>query len=424
MMHRMKMPLYVELGSLNWLWQQPDVFSDCIPGNAFNPTVGNSMFSLGFSLIQPKGREQYRKAYRYSAEIFRSYGSRVLCYELFNEAKYEERSPAMDQRFLAHLKDKFRTLEKVNHAWGSRYTSWEEILRNWSQGREIEKRFFIEGITTDFVKVLRDDIRKISPESGVTVQLHGNDDLRTLWHGFNFRRLAGVLDWINSGTGNSAYEHPIGKGEEEDILGNVNLPEPIRTSILSAKLCLAAAEGKPIVNNEVYVGRSYDTLLNTIWTEVIRGRNSSHIFAFNKRINFRMSMQEDADRYPYNLLNPDPFQPEGLRAMSDAAKEIDFLSPLILPRKKPHSREDCRAALLRDGARRGKMAVSAQADLHRRDGVGIHPSGLDANFEEDLREQLGRYKVLIAEGVSCVLPETEAISGAFCPKRWNPDRRT
>ena len=88
----------------------------------------------------------------------------------------------------------------------------------------------------------------------MTVQLHGNDDLRTLWHGFNFRRLAGVLDWINSGTGNSAYEHPIGKGEEEDILGNVNLPEPIRTSILSAKLCLAAAEGKPIVNNEVYVG--------------------------------------------------------------------------------------------------------------------------------------------------------------------------
>ena len=413
MMHRMKMPLYVELGSLNWLWQQPDVFSDCIPGNAFNPTVGNSMFSLGFSLIQPKGREQYRKAYRYSAEIFRSYGSRVLCYELFNEAKYEERSPAMDQRFLAHLKDKFRTLEKVNHAWGSRYTSWEEILRNWSQGREIEKRFFIEGITTDFVKVLRDDIRKISPESGVTVQLHGNDDLRTLWHGFNFRRLAGVLDWINSGTGNSAYEHPIGKGEEEDILGNVNLPEPIRTSILSAKLCLAAAEGKPIVNNEVYVGRSYDTLLNTIWTEVIRGRNSSHIFAFNKRINFRMSMQEDADRYPYNLLNRIHFKPEGLRAMSDAAKEIDFLSPLILPRK---NRTPAKIAVLHSYATvraGGKWQFRHKQIYTAAMGLEFTHLGWMPIFEEDLREQLGRYKVLIAEGVSCVLPETEAILERF-----------
>lgn len=52
----------------------------------------------------------------------------VIAFDLANEVQFEDYSPLMQQYFRDYLKKKYGSIEKLNSAWGEKYSTFEDIL--------------------------------------------------------------------------------------------------------------------------------------------------------------------------------------------------------------------------------------------------------------------------------------------------------
>lgn len=408
-----RMPLYLEATHsgafrLQQYRNDPEIIS-LIGPDAVALWRNGSVFGMHYSVVTRSGRDIYLKCWKYHADENREFGGKAFAYELFNEPKYSDDSPYFNQAFGEYLKKKFGTVEAMNQALVTDYRDFTSAGNQPSPrlpALQVERRKFMQSAISSLLREGRAVIRTTDPEALTTVQLHSEYSLFGNWHGFDFYELHQNIDMVNAGT-NGFCLYDVGTSAPPPQ-AFVDAQDVNALHIFNSRLCMAVADGKPIVDQEMYAGPNYQTLYGRIWTDVTRGANVVFPFSFNGST----GTKTDAKKASYNLLNGFAFAPEDLRAVPDARDAIASVADLILPRK---NREKAETALI---ASTPTMRWNYATDNDTQTVVrGAFSSGaltyshyaFDAIFEEQFKERLSRYKAVIADGVKVIYPESNAL---------------
>ncbi len=407
-------PVYIDYHNLAYLFRNPEWFSEFFADGAaaFNPDAGNSAFTLGFSLACPSGREAYLKTWKHAAEeVYRS-GVNGAYFEFFNEPKYFEYTPNSRKNFALWLEKRYGTVAEMNRVWRTRYPSFAEPAAAFTpnganpRGLKIDWTKFSCDAVQELLREGRETVRSVDPSIKTGVQRLGGGSIRSLWDNFNFYDNTTLLDLVLTGTGGSAYINAEAK--EPGAPFGVNDNTMLHDDLINPQLCLALAAGKPVINNETYIGRSYDSLHGTLWSEMIRGRNVVYLFWWRKW-DPKYTQEEDARRASYHLLNRKTFDPSGWKAITDFRKELETAGEFFLPRVRRAKSET--AVLFSWPSRRMESARNTEKTVD--DGYGTAALGLtfahypyDAIYEEQLAERAKNYRAIIVNGVHSVAPES------------------
>lgn len=407
------MPLYLEATHAQGFRLQkhrnePEIIS-LIGADAVAHWTNGSLFFLHYSVVTRSGRDIYLKCWKYHADENREFGGKAFAYELFNEPKYDDNSPFFKQAFSEYLKKKFGTVETMNRALLTDYrdfTSAGNQSAPFPPALQVERRKFMQSAISSLLREGRALIRTTDPEARTTVQLHSEYSLFSNWHGFDFYELHQNTDMVNAGT-NGFCLYDVGVSDRPPR-SFVDAQDVNALHIFNSRLCLAVADGKPIVDQEMYAGPDYQSLYTRIWTDVTRGANVVFPFSFTGST----GTKADAKKAMYQLLNGFAFAPEDLRAVPDARDAIAGVADFILPRK---NREKAAVALVASTpTMRWNYATNNDMQTPVR---GAFSSGalayghyaFDAIFEEQFKERLGRYRAVVADGVKVIYPASNAL---------------
>lgn len=424
LIHNLDMPIYMDACAyyyIHCLFGQRDKATAFLRDKkAFvDPREWRDFYLLYLSLVTREGRETYFKLWRYAAEEMKANGERTLCYELFNEPKYTDYSPPAREAFQNWLATRYSDIAKLNQCWHTNYQNFADVADFSSEkecaGLAVDWNKFSESLVVDICREGRAEIRKIDPDAHVAVQQNGGDWLLTTKVNFNYYDISQQMDVINTGTGGSEFTTDEGKAEETPLLDNTNLPYRFRSSIFTARLSKALADGKPIINNEAYPGKTYQSMFGTIWTEMIRGRNASyfHGWQYNNK-----GSKEDAEKFPFFLLNLYAFAPKDFQAIKDAQDEIKTVGDFFLPRA---NRAKSEAAILFSFPTERYEVAGAAKPVSRE----IYTSSMalefsyyayDAIYEEQLAAKAADYKIIFANGIRNTYPATLGLLSSFVQK--------
>ncbi len=129
----------------------------------------------------PVMRELTRKMDEALAEHYKEHPG-IVMWHLSNEYNGECFCDHCKAAFRTYLKEKYHTLDALNHAWwggfwSHTYTMWEQIMPP-MQGEEVgthglnlDWKRFVTRQTVDFVKLERDAVKKYTPELPVTINM-------------------------------------------------------------------------------------------------------------------------------------------------------------------------------------------------------------------------------------------------------------
>ena len=93
-------------------------------GRAFVDDEARASHFITYSLVTEEGRDVWRTFWRTGAEELRDHGARPYAYELFNEPRYDDRSPGGREAFAAFLSERFGgDPAAMDAAWGSSFGS-------------------------------------------------------------------------------------------------------------------------------------------------------------------------------------------------------------------------------------------------------------------------------------------------------------
>ena len=129
------LPVYIDITCFEWMrgclaygWmgcKQSD-----IPEEARNTRYRTAFNRWApYSFMHPAGREIYRKMWTETARFAKKHGTKILAYELFNEAGYNDPSDYNRKLFVGYLKKKYKNPEEMNRLWKSSYASFEAASR-------------------------------------------------------------------------------------------------------------------------------------------------------------------------------------------------------------------------------------------------------------------------------------------------------
>lgn len=372
-----------------------------------------SLFSMYYSIVTRTGRDIYLKCWKYHADENKYEGGKAFVYELFNEPKHDDHSPFFKKAFGEYLQKRFGTVKAMNQALMTGYRDFASAGNETEPlppALQVERRKFMQSAISSLLREGRDLIRTTDPNALTTVQLHSEYSLFSNWHGFDFYELHRNIDMVNAGTnGFCLYDTGV---SVRNTLPFVDAQDVNALHIFNSRLCMAVADGKPIVDQEMYAGKNYETLYARIWTDVIRGANVVFPFSFSGST----GTEADAKKAMYQLLNGFAFAPEDLRAVPDARNAISGVADFILPRRN-RDRADI-ALLASTPTMRWNFATNNDIQTAVR---GAFSSGalayshyaFDAIFEEQFKERLSRYKAVFADGVKVIYPESNELLKRF-----------
>ncbi len=417
------LPVYIDITCFEWMrgclaygWmgcKQSD-----IPEEARNTRYRTAFNRWApYSFMHPAGREIYRKMWTETARFAKKHGTKILAYELFNEAGYNDPSDYNRKLFAGYLKKKYKNPEEMNRLWKSSYASFEAASRFKDQkenlGLFVEWGKFMEECAVDLCTFGQAEIRKIDPGAYVTNQINGGAMYRTISvNNFNMYQMSKVLNAVAYPTG-GANTQPAGLRREP--VRTLDAPDFVgQESLAIYAYYKVLAEGKPLFNDENYgTGRS---LFNAVWQDAIHHSSATNFWAWASGIgrlrpherNIK-GMQDSAKKFSWELLNPFAFSTERLTEFAPAKKEIAKFGEFFLPRDRGIKTET--AVLLSYPTSR---RIGFRSDLPDAHLMPFYNSALvlshyptDVIAEEHLAEgRADRYKVIVAAGVSNTMPGT------------------
>ncbi len=403
-----RLPLYVETHRLSEWARKPELTRKFVGDSALGDFKNSSAFALPFALGTPEGRGLVLNMWRHAALSMKYENAEVYAYELFNEPKYADGSPANRSRFIDSLKQKYGSLGRVNAAWNTNYSSWEAIavLPETPEHAAFRVAFdkFQEDQVTRVCAEGKKIIQEISPRSATAVQLMGHDTYRRSWHHFNLHAINRETGVVNAGTGNHQFNFFARQGRT--ILPFAEMPDVaanIRDNLTRMKVMRAIADGKPLVNGECYTTGSPEKLHAILWNEVMRGQNAIYLFEWGGY----GGDAKTAMTYPFQLLNQNFFPSSGFRVIGEAKAEIDSLADFILPRRH-RVPADCAVLFSYPTIRYDRAVNSDFADGLTNAVMALQFSHYpnEVIFEEQLPEKLKKYRALLAFGARNSYPET------------------
>ena len=346
-----------------------------------------------YSLITPEGRDLWRDMWRSGAEELKANGAKPYVYELFNEPRYDDKSPAARGAFAAFLSEMWKgDAAAMDKAWESSYGSFEAASAfkssNECAGLGVAWAKFCERVFESGVRLGIETIREVDPSAKFCIQ-----PLSHLW---NFDSVMGAYELCEIAM------TPTGGG-----------------SLFEDILMIALADGKPIIDGEAYLGRTRTSHRARILAQWARGFNASYYFKWERRLNeIDManpieSMRRQGERYPWLGLNPVFLPPAELVGIMNAKRDIFAMQDLFAPRARGISAAERAAILYSLPTRRLGVAAAHKSSAHVETSalalfVDAHVP-LDAVLEEQLKSgRLDRYSFLVASGVDAVYDETPA----------------
>ena len=245
-------------------------------------------------------------------------------------------------------------LAELNATWGTEFQSWPSAAEPPSGGRRdpvAGRHFdFDEYHAERFTELIAEGARlvtRIQPNALVGVQPGGGFALfprDAVWK----HRLCPQETIVLAPTGGGRWTGGHGATKPAATV----LASPLAPAPLEDDLLLALADGKMLFDNETYLrGQTAVEVRNRLWEQVFAGLDGLSVFSWSKRgwawFQDRATVQTEADKYPYSVLNPLARRTAALRGILDFALEVQPLADRILA--KPWGPE-ARIGLLYDWA--------------------------------------------------------------------------
>ena len=363
------------------------------PARAFVDDPHGPCHFISYSLVTDEGRDVWRTFWRTGAEELKAHGARPFAYELFNEPRYDDRSPGAREAFAMFLSDKFGgDPAAMDAAWGSSFGSFEAAAAfektGVSVGLGVEWLKFREAAFEGGVKLGIETIREVDPDAR-----------------FCFQPLARSADLDRVLGAEKHCQVVMTQTGGDDLWENQRL--------------LALADGKPLVDGETYFRNSRASHRGKLVRHFAMGLDATYYFKWERRLSEVSPRNEEGlarlfERYPWLGLNPVGTPPGALAGLMDGKRDIAAVQDLFGPRDRgipPAERVAVLSSLptarLAEAAGLRCHALEREAALAL--AVGAHVP-VDAIFEEQLPEgRLDRYKVLVAAGVAATYPATRGI---------------
>lgn len=344
---------------------------------------------MPYSLVTQEGRALYAKMWRSGAQELKAHGAAPYAYELFNEPRYEDFSPAARAAFARELAILFRgNPTAMDAAWGTKYGSFAAAA-NFRHpyecaGLGVEWLKFCERVFKSGILLGAKTIREIVPDAHVCFQPGGNSF--TLINIYESNTPCEVV--MSQTGGGGAYE---------------------------ALLLRAIADGKPIIDGETYLGHTRASHRAKILTQYARAFNASYYFKWDRRLDDPNFAGPDGDarkaeRFPYIALNPEATPASAFVGMLDAKAEIARIADLFAPREHGIPRSE-RAAFLFSlpTERLGVSAGHGNHNFTKAAAEALLAAHIPAAaiFEEQLPSgRLNDYRFLVAAGIDASRPAT------------------
>ena len=342
---------------------------------------------MPWSIVHPQGRGVYRHMWEGASkdafDFARSVGNRPWCYELLNEPACWDESPCAKKSFAEAMRKEFGgSIDWLNAAWAEseshgdrRFSSFDELADAYGKGDNptaylVEYTKFMEGcfasLLAEGAAIVRD---KVDPQALATFQ---PCTIRT--RGIDLYTAYAPLGVVCSHTG--------GRG------------------IMEAHMLRGLADGKPIVDSEMYIGSTEDSIRNSFLDQFQRGYNVSYAFKWNR-----------TQKSGYNFLNLDNVKPEALLGIREAKLDALDVAEFFAPRDRGVPREV--AVLFSSTTERlSQCAGHLSYKMFDQAVVGLDYAHLlpDVIWEDQVASpRLGRYKVLVAAGVDATRPDVWAM---------------
>ena len=344
---------------------------------------------MPWSLHDPEGRSLYRKMFRFSAEYYRNGKLKPFAYELFNEPDYNDYGNPARKAFAGAMRKRYGSIDRLNTAWHTNYSSFESAAafrnENENPALGVEWKRFMQQSFAGIVREGVEIIRGIDPRPEALFCVQPN----------NFRTSNNDLFLTNR------YLNAVcgftGGGD-----------------LMHSRVLRALADGKPMFENETYVGKTRNSMRGAFLTNWLRGFNSSLLFQWstsywawhNKSV--RDPLAYITRTAPWCVLNPGNVPPEAITGIMDAKKEIVLLNDLFTPRDRGIKPE---IALLYSNpverlsrTRKDNRHLELENCFYALEYSWQNPEII---FEEQLAaNRQARYRVLIAPGLFASYPET------------------
>lgn len=343
-----------------------------------------------WSIVYPQGRDVWLNMWENitkDAIAISPAGNKPWCYELMNEPSCFDTSDYTKEAFAESMRKKFGTIERLNKEWEKGATgklafkSFDELPGAYGNPDKplaylVEYTKFIEERFASLLSEGAERIHALDPEAKVTFQ---PCTIRT--RGIDLYRAFKNLDVVCSQTG--------GRG------------------IMAGALLRALARGKPIVDNEMYIGNTTNSIRSSYLTQYIRGFNISYSFKW------------EAGKSGYYFMNRNNVELDRLLGSRIAKRDVMDVNEFFTPRKR--GIEHKMAILFSNPTERvAEYGIEGYKCFDQAQAAAeFEHLGYEVVFEEELTDSPGRlapYKVLVAAGVSAMYPGSQAAIRSWVEK--------
>ena len=351
---------------------------------------------MPWSIVHPQGRSLYKHMWEGASidarDAAQSVGNRPWCYELLNEPACWDESAYAKKLFAETMKKKYGKIETLNHAWAAsesgdrRFNSFEELAE--AYGKPDNRTAYL----VEYTKFMEDCFASLLAEGADIIRDKVDDKALATFQPCTIRTRGIDLYTAYDKLG-VVCSHTGGRG------------------IMEAHMLRGLADGKPIVDSEMYIGASESSIRNSFLDQFQRGYNISYAFKWNR-------MQKSS----YNFLNLDNVKPEALLGIREAKLDALDVAEFFAPRDRGYPRDV--AVLFSSTTERLAQCAGHQSykmfdqaivgldyahlcpDVIWENDVAVHGAAVPA-FNDRLAaasSRLGRYKVLVAAGVDALRP--------------------
>src|SRR5574344_324526 len=318
-----------------------------------------------WSIVYPQGRDVWLNMWENIAKdaiAISPADNKPWCYELMNEPACFDTSDFAKEEFLARMRASFGSLDRFKDDHSPAYL--------------VEYAKFMEERFASLIAEGAARIRKLDPAAKVTFQ---PCTIRT--RGIDLFWMYANLDVVCSQTG--------GRG------------------IVEAAMLRGLADGKPIVDNEMYFGNTTNSIRSSYLTQYIRGFNISYSFKW------------EAGKSGYYFMNRNNVELDRLLGSRIAKRDVMDVNEFFTPRKR--GIEHKMAILFSNPTERvAEYGIEGYKCFDQAQAAAeFEHLGYEVVFEEELTDSPGRlasYKVLVAAGVSAMYPGSQAAIRSWVEK--------